>query len=1828
MAAFPADQVAEYTGRLTDSQAKKQLDLWKRNERKLIVATMDKGGTGLSYHDTTGTMPERVQVNINLPWSGTQVEQVSGRLARLGTAKPVTLEWIFADNIPFERELSRTVGARMRAMQAAVQGIKSETARKIRDFDIDESPAAPVTFEAERVGKPGKNSVITFADGSKREIQYVAVEDDVIIPSHDARRNFAQNERGAKNLQRPYHDPVEGMPGREQVRKIAEADPDKLPLLVSDTPSPTDGPPVVTPDGNELVVRGGNARSMGTQLGYYEGGEKAARFKQTMVDAAEKFNIDRAAVEKMQRPIIVRVLVPVADESMARLEQLLNDPMTAGMTASSKAVSRGATLSQAAADEISMMLEPSREGQPAPSIREVLADSRKANKIKHLLVATGVVVQRDLDEMLVPGTGEFNEVGKLAVEELLLAKIVSDPVIVGKMTPAERRTLLASLGPITRLASHAEHGPRFSELLRVAAEAFPEYKASGVPLRQYFLEQTSIVEFAGQGDKMVAALVDSIDKLGIRGFKNMLTDVLVSLGIQKKQKGLFNEVVKPASNVDEALTNAITATLGTSVLSESEADYGRRPGGRNLRGEEAGPAEQPMIVTGTNIAQTLDTNVEREPKPISALDITKTWEKDFDVPIRAGRLSGTPAAVYKRLFGVIRAKEEHVGNLAVHAHEVAHHVDRTEKLLRSMPDDVKVEVRKLDYEPDREDETQATHEGFAEFIRHYLTENDAARVAPKTYRWWTEEWLPAHPRWQAPFERAHRMAHQYSEQGVYARLRAFVSGKLGRPLEQPALQTAKETTMNWFRRFYSKWKDQFWALHRYSQVAEDKGVDFDGKESPYELAMAFSLTAPAHAFRSVWEGPHTMTGTEQIVGPGLREALSTIRSDEEYDEAQFFAISRLVVELADKKPDYNPGVRLDDAEAWIAEVERDPDKFNRYTHFADSLREYHGGLVVMQVDAGMLTPDEARRIIESLDYYVPLVRVRPTGKEGAGGGRFFNLPQAVRRRSRSGSGRQIMDLIDATVQRTMRAYSLAMQQQVAKAIVETGDPRYGGARGMGAWIESVSPRRLLERFPLTAMLKPLVNEGVLTEDDARKIDLMSRIRFLEEEADEGEVGKWNGRQLNKENLEWLADQLGVEIEDREAEDIYPELIEAGSEIPNGLAMIGLWKMDFSPDPRTHIVRYRGPDGRPRMYEINEYLYDATMGMNPVMFGPFMRAVNEMSKAFKLGAVGLSTGFGVANIPRDWMANFQQAAEQGTLESTVSPFRWLAVYAASEFGLAEENEAVKIWSEYGGELMTRLGIDNEGLMTRLFGRRKGLRLRRQLQAQTIGDKIAVVAKHPFHTLLDLPSNIRNLISMSDVGPRIGEFVASLRRNGWVIRGGKFYNAKTGRGERPPRWAIVKAMNAASDVTTNFKRFGSIGRYVDAAWPFFNATLESMDKQFRTLGRLRNIADPGERGRLARKLIVTMSALAAASLVYWLKRRDDDDYEEREAWERLNYWTYPLSDELTIYAPKPFDWNVIPNLIEAGAEAYTSRNPDALAEFGFETAMQRLPRGGGLVRGGIEQAMDWDFYRNRPIEGEYMKYQPVELRSTKYTSELAKALSGLLSLEGTRYGLSPVRVEHLLNSTTGGATRRWEDTAKAMLEGKLEVRHLPGLRGVLKDYQGRQSVDDFYAAKADATMEYQSAKIKGPVPEDVYQHYRRMEDYEGMISELRAAIPDGASEEVAVQYERYILGLARDAIGKEELPSFPNPLKRRSLPAGVKKVVDGYIERLRQRRDASAENLQQGEKETATGFKRRVEVFKLRQGAAEETMNELGVSLPAKNPRGQFGRRRKGITFSFP
>jgi hypothetical protein len=111
--------VAEIHGNTSKKPADEQ-DRYQEGRKKVVVATMARGGTGISLHDTTGESP-RVQINLSLPWSGREYAQVAGRSHRLGSKSSTIMHWLMGDHTS-ERHNAGKVAHRLKSMGALCAG--------------------------------------------------------------------------------------------------------------------------------------------------------------------------------------------------------------------------------------------------------------------------------------------------------------------------------------------------------------------------------------------------------------------------------------------------------------------------------------------------------------------------------------------------------------------------------------------------------------------------------------------------------------------------------------------------------------------------------------------------------------------------------------------------------------------------------------------------------------------------------------------------------------------------------------------------------------------------------------------------------------------------------------------------------------------------------------------------------------------------------------------------------------------------------------------------------------------------------------------------------------------------------------------------------------------------------------------------------------------------------------------------------------------------------------------------------------------------------------------------------------------------------------------------------------------------------------------------------------------------------------------------------------------------------------------------------------------------------------------------------------------------
>ena len=136
---FGNDSIVGYNGSLSEVKNVKNREAWKqeRSGPRIMIATMDKGGTGLSLQDTTGNRPT-FQYNVAIPYTATEFEQVSGRIARYGLQSQANVYWLFANDMPdqFDFRWAKILQERLYNQQGLVKGDVSDTAQNLNAENV------------------------------------------------------------------------------------------------------------------------------------------------------------------------------------------------------------------------------------------------------------------------------------------------------------------------------------------------------------------------------------------------------------------------------------------------------------------------------------------------------------------------------------------------------------------------------------------------------------------------------------------------------------------------------------------------------------------------------------------------------------------------------------------------------------------------------------------------------------------------------------------------------------------------------------------------------------------------------------------------------------------------------------------------------------------------------------------------------------------------------------------------------------------------------------------------------------------------------------------------------------------------------------------------------------------------------------------------------------------------------------------------------------------------------------------------------------------------------------------------------------------------------------------------------------------------------------------------------------------------------------------------------------------------------------------------------------------------------------------------------------
>jgi len=479
------------------------------------------------------------------------------------------------------------------------------------------------------------------------------------------------------------------------------------------------------------------------------------------------------------------------------------------------------------------------------------------------------------------------------------------------------------------------------------------------------------------------------------------------------------------------------------------------------------------------------------------------------------------------------------------------------------------------------------------------------------------------------------------------------------------------------------------------------------------------------------------------------------------------------------------------------------------------------------------------------------------------------------------------------------------------------------------------------------------------------------------------------RSIGDLNMGNIVEQVAPERQPHSVslQQIARQLEEAGAALEDAdmEAMVTIFANVYRHNTKDNVL-VLWEKGKKKVYQVAPDLYRAMMAVDETfrLPEPLRTALGAPARLLRLTATGLRPGFSLVTNPlRDTGTSILQTRAKGAVRSSLPSVvgRNIQGFFMDMVG----DDVVRMWRAGGGEMAQPLGID----------RRFSSRIAQEALAVHPSQKVLDWSLHPIEAA-------RNALSVTEAAPRIAEFKAVLEDYGWKP------------GQKVTFQQFLMAQMSAANVTVDFREGGWLAMWANRIVPFFNAQIQGPKRMLDQWKR-----------HPAKSLARAVSWLTIPSLLLWWMYKDEEWYKQLPGYEKARYWHVKLPNGLVIRVPKPFEWGMLfGSLPESVAESMYRQNPEPFKEMSYETASGFLPPVVPTAVGGpMEVIFNWDMFRWRPVESESFKYLPPEERYYSHTSRLARVV-------GEMFDVSPIRVEHLVDSYTAGSA---SDLVRAAEQG---------------------------------------------------------------------------------------------------------------------------------------------------------------------------------------------------
>lgn len=142
----------------------KAIKAFQTGKAKVVIATVESGGTGVNLDDTTGNAP-RSMIMLTPPFSAVDNVQAIGRVWRMSTKSTPEIRYLVTDTAVDEWN-AQIISNKMSTLDAAINGVKPETTA----VTTSERPPKPT---AKAQGGPPKGAIVNKYGGYSPKGEYI-----------------------------------------------------------------------------------------------------------------------------------------------------------------------------------------------------------------------------------------------------------------------------------------------------------------------------------------------------------------------------------------------------------------------------------------------------------------------------------------------------------------------------------------------------------------------------------------------------------------------------------------------------------------------------------------------------------------------------------------------------------------------------------------------------------------------------------------------------------------------------------------------------------------------------------------------------------------------------------------------------------------------------------------------------------------------------------------------------------------------------------------------------------------------------------------------------------------------------------------------------------------------------------------------------------------------------------------------------------------------------------------------------------------------------------------------------------------------------------------------------------------------------------------------------------------------------------------------------------------------------------------------------------------------------------------------------------------------